>query len=339
MQDYTKDSALAPIPDNTHIPQAAAAPEIKAESASKKRSKKGSGLKIFLRVLAVIASVLLAIILLLGLTLGMLLGTFSAQLSHEAIDNVIYGTDFNAILSTMGVEHEMAKLYSDAINFISSESTDYYVTLEELLASREFKDFISAAASRLFGAFGEDGFSVSLLSGDIMVFADLLTGPVEQYLGFTLTDDHMDIMKSILDILGIGGKLLTVPLGEFVGAVYLIRFILTDSIRYAVYFLCAVVILLILLLNRKHPLTGTLMCAVPLTLTCITFASFSFTVTLILMLLGIPFGTFVSPILLYTAPPRDYMAEVSLILLAAAIIIMLIPWGIKRIKVIFSKQS
>ena len=154
MQNYTKGSALEPLPDTPKILQTAAVPEAKTEAGSKKLGKKGSGPKIFLRVLAIIASVLLAIILLLALTLGMLLGTFSAQLSPEAIDNVIYGTDFNAILSTMGVEQELEKLYSDAINFISSESTDYYVTLEELLASREFKDFISTAAGRLFGAFG-----------------------------------------------------------------------------------------------------------------------------------------------------------------------------------------
>lgn len=333
MQDNSKDTALISLSDNTPIPQTDPIHEVKTDGADKSRGKKNSGLSIFLRVLAIIASVLLAIILLLGLTLGVLLGTLSAQLSPEAVDNAVYSTDFNAILSAMGVDDEMANLYNGAVGLISSESTDYYETLEEFLASRKFKDFVCATVGRLIGAFSEDGFSVYLRSGDVMMLAGFLTGPVEQYLGFTLTDDHMDIMESVLDILGVGGKLLTVPLGEFVGIIYMVRLLLTDSLRYVVFFACAVAAALILLLNKKHLLTGALMCAVPLVLTCIASASFSFTVTLVLAFLREKIYLLINPILIYTSPARDYMANMSLFLFVFAIIIMLIPrcvrsWGL-----------
>ncbi len=331
-ESLVTDTPSLPI---TPAPQPAAA----EPNGSKKVSRLSRGVKTALNVLAIIASALLSVVLLVLLTVGVLLGTLSAQFSGEPVSNVIESTDFNKILSTMGVDDELSSLYNKAVNAISSEHTDYYDTLKEFLDSAEFKGFVSASLNRMVGAIGEAGISVDFSSDDVIMLASFLKGPIEQYFGYEVTESDMELVESALDVLGVGGKLLTIPFGEVLGIVAFLRFILADTLRQTIFFICAVLIVLILLLNRKRSLTGTLMCAVPLALTSLAWATFSFITTLILMVFNTYSEAFAVPLLAYTAPPRNYMAEVSLILLAEAIVIMLVPWVIRRLKALISKWS
>lgn len=310
-----------------------------AEPEPPKKGKAKAVLMKILRILAIIASSLLSVILALLLTVGILLGTFAKQMSGESVANALKATDFYKMFTAMGVDDELSFLYNRAVTAISSESTDYYLTLEEFLSSGEFRSFVSDGVDRIADSFGEDGFSIFLRPDDVMNVAGFLKGPIEQHFGYTLTESDMDIVASVLDIIGIGGKLMTIPMGEAMGIIQIARLLMADTLRYAVYFLCILTAALIMLLNLKHYRTGSIMCAVPLVLVCVTWAGFALTATAVLMVLNYKFSAFVYPILAYTAPARDYMAETSLGFLIIAAILLMIPWIYGKVKRLISKQS